>query len=82
MLEKILVKVLGLVLVVLSITIVVKLIMIECDEDLIILANYLFIITITLISSVLGVAFLFAKVSKKTKNEENKNNRNDEVDDK
>ena len=82
MLDKILVKLLGLVLVVLSITIVVKLIMIEYDEDLIILANYLFIITITLISSVLGVGFLFAKVSKKTTSEENKNNRNDEVDDK
>lgn len=64
MLEKILVKSLGLVLVVLSITIVVKLIMIEYDEDLIILANYLFIITIALISSVLGVGFLLAKVSK------------------
>lgn len=70
MLEKILVKVLGLVLVVLSITIVVKLIMIECDEDLIILANYLFIITIVLISSVLGIAFLLAKVNKNNKDDE------------
>ncbi len=82
MLEKILVKSSGLVLVVLSITIVVKLIMIEYDEDLIILANYLFITTIALISLVLGVALLLAKVSKKTVSEENKNNRKDEADDK
>jgi hypothetical protein len=56
--------------------------MIEYDEYLIILANYLFITTIALISLVLGVALLLAKVSKKTVSEENKNNRKDEADDK
>ena len=66
MIDKILVKLTGLLLVAVSITLIVKLILIESDYDLLALASYVFLITIIIITLILGIAFLMAKVSKKT----------------
>ena len=67
MIEKILIKILGLLLIGVSIILIVKLILIgDYYEDLIILASYVFLITIIIITLILGIAFLMAKVSKKT----------------
>ena len=66
MLEKILLKIMGLVLVAVAILLVVQLIIIRDEEDLIIFASRVLIITIATVSSVLGIAFLGAKVNKKT----------------
>ena len=66
MIDKILVKLTGLLLVAVSITLIVKLILIESDYDLVALASYVFLITIIIITFMLGIAFLIAKVSKKT----------------
>lgn len=66
MLDKILVKLTGLALVAVSITLVISLILIKDDYDLVVLASYVFLITIIIITLILGVAFLMAKVSKKT----------------
>lgn len=66
MIDKILVKILGLLLIAVSIILIVKLIMTENDYDLVALASYVFLITIMIITMILGIAFLIAKVSKKT----------------
>ena len=66
MIDKILVKLTGLLLVAVSIILIVKLILIENDYDLVALASYVFLITIIIITLILGIAFLMAKVSKKT----------------
>lgn len=66
MIDKILVKITGLALVAVSIALIVKLILIESDYDLVALASYVFLITIIIITLILGIAFLMAKVSKKT----------------
>ena len=66
MIDKILVKSLGLLLIAVSIILIVKLIMTENDYDLVALASYVFLITIIIITLILGIAFLIAKVSKKT----------------
>lgn len=64
--DKILVKLTGLLLVAASITLIVKLILIDSDYDLVALASYVFLITIIIITLILGITFLIAKVSKKT----------------
>ena len=66
MIDKILVKSLGLLLIAVSIILIVKLILTENDYDLVALASYVFLITIIIITLILGIAFLIAKVSKKT----------------
>lgn len=66
MIDKILVKLLGLLLVTASILLVVKLIIIENDSDLLVFASIVIVTTIAIISLILGIAFLMAKVSKKT----------------
>ena len=66
MIDKILVKSLGLLLIAVSIILIVKLILTENDYDLVVLASYVFLITIIIITLILGIAFLLAKVSKKT----------------
>jgi hypothetical protein len=65
MLEKILVKLAGLVLVIVSIVLAIQLIIIRDEEDLIIFASRVLIITIATVSAILGIAFLVAKVNKK-----------------
>ena len=69
MLEKIFLKLMGLVLVAVSIILVVNLIIIRDEEELIILASRVLIITVVTVSSILGIAFLGAKVNKKTTTE-------------
>lgn len=66
MIEKILVKLAGLLLVAVGIFLIIKLILIENYDDLVVLASYVFLVTIVIITLVLGIAFLTAKVSKKT----------------
>lgn len=66
MIDKILVKITGLALVAVSITLIVKLILIESDYDLVALASYVFLMTVIIITLILGLSFLSAKVSKKT----------------
>ena len=67
MLDKILVKLTGLILFAAGIYLLVQLIIIKDDYDLIIiLASYTFLITMIIILLILGIAFLIAKVNKKT----------------
>lgn len=80
MIEKILIKILGLLLITVSIILIVKLILIgDYYEDLLILASYVFLITIITITLILGVTFLMAKVSKKTTIHVIEDDRDDEV---
>ena len=55
----------GLLLVAVSILLVVRLIIIRDEEDLIIFASQVLIITVATVSLILGIAFLGAKVNKK-----------------
>ena len=65
--DKILTKITGITLVMLSITLIVLLFLFrESDYDLVVLASYVFLITMIVITLILGIAFLIAKVSKKT----------------
>lgn len=66
MFEKITLKIMGLVLVAISIILVVNLIIIRDEEELIIYASRVLIITIATVSSILGICLLVAKVSKNT----------------
>jgi len=65
MIDKILLKLMGLLLVAVSILLVVRLIIIRDEEDLIIFASQVLIITVATVSLILGIAFLGAKVNKK-----------------
>ena len=65
MLEKILLKIMGLVLVAISIILVVNLIIIKDEEDLIIFTSRALLIIMATVSAILGIAFLGAKISKK-----------------
>lgn len=66
MFEKITLKIMGLVLVAISIILVVNLIIIKDEEDLIIFTSRALLITIATVSAILGIVFLVAKVSKNT----------------
>jgi uncharacterized membrane protein len=65
MIDKILLKLMGLLLVAVSILLVVRLIIIRDEDDLIIFASQVLIITVATITLILGIAFLGAKISKK-----------------
>ncbi len=65
MIDKILLKLMGLLLVAVSILLVVRLIIIRDEDDLIIFASQVLIITVATVSLILGIAFLGAKVNKK-----------------
>lgn len=80
MIDKILVKLTGLLLVAVSILLVIQLIVINDDYDLLVFASRVVIITIVVISLILGIAFLMAKVSKKTTIEVVEDDRDDGVD--
>ena len=81
MIDKILVKLTGLLLIAVGILLVVQLILIESDYDLLAFASRVVVITIAIISLMLGIAFLIAKVSKKTTTiEVIENDRDDEAD--
>jgi len=80
MIDKILVKITGLLLVAVSILLVIQLIVINDDYDLLVFASRVVIITIVIISLILGIAFLMAKVSKKTTIEVVEDDRDDGVD--
>ena len=81
MIDKILVKLTGLLLVAVSILLVIQLIVINDDYDLLVFASRVVIITIAVISLILGIAFLIAKVSKKTTIEVVEDDRDDEAKD-
>ena len=78
MLDKILLKIMGLVLVAISIILVINLIIIRDEEDLIIFASRVLIITVATVSAILGIAFLVAKVNRKTTIETVVDDRDDE----
>ncbi|MBR4693893.1 MAG: hypothetical protein IKP07_03695 [Bacilli bacterium] len=61
MFEKITLKIMGLVLVAISIILVVNLIIIKDEEDLIIFTSRALLITIAAVSAILGIVFLAAK---------------------
>ena len=78
--DKILVKITGIVLLIVSITLIVLLFLFSnSDYDLMVLASIVVILTIAVISFILGVSFITAKVSKKTTIEVVEDDR-DEVD--
>lgn len=81
MIDKILLKIMGLVLVAVSILLVVNLIIIRDEEDLIIFAGRVLIITIAIVSLILGIAFLVAKVNRKTTIETVVDDRDEEKED-
>ena len=62
--DKILVKITGALLTIISILLTVLLIIFESDYDLMVLASYVFIITMIVITLMLGISFLTAKVKK------------------
>ena len=66
MLNKILVKITGVILMIISIALVVLLIRYESDYDIMFLASLVFILTMIVITFILGIEFLLAKVKKKT----------------
>lgn len=80
MINKILVKITGIALLSVSITLIVLLFLFsKSDYDLMVLASIVVILTIAIITLMLGIAFLIAKVSKKTTIEVIEDDRNDEV---
>ena len=77
--EKILVKITGIALLIVSITLIVLLFLFsKSDYDLMVLASYVFLITIIIITLMLGLSFLSAKVSKKTTIEVVEDDRDDD----
>lgn len=61
--NKVLVRLTGLILVVVAVGLIIRVIKIEDEKELIIFTDYVFILTIALISLMLGVGFLITKIS-------------------
>ena len=61
--SKVLVRLTGLILVVVSILLIVKLMVIKYEEDLLIFASEVMIIAISIISALFGIIFLVSKVT-------------------
>lgn len=78
--DKILVKITGIALLAVSITLIVLLFLFsKNDYDLMVLASIVIILTIAVITLVLGISFITAKVSKTTTIEVIEDDRDDEV---
>ena len=82
MIDKILVKITGIVLLSISITLIVLLFLFnKSDYNLMVLASIVVILTIAIITFILGISFITAKVSKKTTIEVVEDDRDDEAKD-